>query len=130
MPVFAAMGDRKPRRIAETIGRAMHNLSNLGQRTDGPCADAGHEQKLRKVLRTTFGGSDLMIYRARVVTSDGAAEAGSIVGIGANPIVRCGEGALKLLEVQAPGRKRMRAGDWARGRRLAVGDQLGDRLSG
>ena len=65
-----------------------------------------------------------MIYRARVVTG-GDASAGSIVSIGANPVVKCGEGSLELLEVQAPGRKRMRAGDWARGRRLAVGDQLG-----
>jgi methionyl-tRNA formyltransferase len=80
------------------------------------------------VARTTFGGSDLMIYRARVVASDGDAEAGSILSISANPIVRCGDGALELLEVQAPGRKRMRADDWARGRRLVIGDQLGDRL--
>jgi methionyl-tRNA formyltransferase len=77
------------------------------------------------VARTTFVGSDLMIYRARVVASDDAAEPGSIVGTSANPIVRCGEGALELLEVQAPGRKRMRAGDWARGRRLTVGNKLG-----
>ena len=53
------------------------------------------------------------------------AQPGTIVSIGANPVVRCGEGALELLEVQAPGRKRMRAGDWARGRHLAVGDKLG-----
>ncbi len=77
------------------------------------------------VARTIFAGSDLMIYRARVVPSDNDAEAGTIVSIGANPIVKCGEGALELLEVQAPGRKRMRAGDWARGRRLAIGDKLG-----
>jgi methionyl-tRNA formyltransferase len=76
------------------------------------------------VARTSFGGSDLMIYRARVVASEGD-EPGSIVSMSANPIVRCGEGALELLEVQAPGRKRMRAGDWARGRHLAVGQKLG-----
>ncbi len=77
------------------------------------------------VARTTLGGSELMIYRARVVASDSDAEPGTIVSIGANPIARCGGDALELLEVQAPGRKRMRAGDWARGRRLAVGDKLG-----
>jgi methionyl-tRNA formyltransferase len=66
-----------------------------------------------------------MIYRARVISYQSDAAAGSIVRMGANPIVRCGEDALELLEVQAPGRKRMRAGDWARGRRVAVGDQLG-----
>ncbi len=77
------------------------------------------------VARTTFGGADLMIYRARVLGSDSNVEAGTIIGVGTNPVVRCGDGALELLEVQAPGRKRMRAGDWARGRRLAVGDRLG-----
>jgi len=76
------------------------------------------------VARTALGGSDLMIYRARVVESDDGAP-GSIVSIGANPIVRCGADGLELLEVQSPGRKRMRAGDWARGRRLAAGDRLG-----
>jgi methionyl-tRNA formyltransferase len=77
------------------------------------------------VARTSFGGSDLMIYRARVIASEIDAEAGSIVSIGANPVVKCGDGALELLEVQAPGRKRMRAGDWARGRHIAVGNKLG-----
>ena len=77
------------------------------------------------VARTPFGGSDLMIYRARVGASDRDAQPGTIASIGANPIVKCGKGVLELLEVQAPGRKRMRAGDWARGRRLAVGDKLG-----
>jgi methionyl-tRNA formyltransferase len=47
------------------------------------------------------------------------------VSISANPVVKCGDGALELLEVQAPGRKRMRAGDWARGRHIAVGNKLG-----
>jgi methionyl-tRNA formyltransferase len=77
------------------------------------------------VARTAFGGSDLMIYRARAVASNGDVQAGTILSIGANPLVQCGEGALELIEVQAPGRKRMRAGEWARGRRLAVGQKLG-----
>jgi methionyl-tRNA formyltransferase len=78
------------------------------------------------VARTTFNQVDLMLYRARVVSSDRDASPGTIESIGANPAVRCGEGALELLEVQAPGRKRMRAGDWARGRRLVAGDKLGE----
>jgi len=77
------------------------------------------------VARTSFGGSDLMIYRASVVASKSDMAPGSIVSMGVSPIVKCGESALELMEVQAPGRKRMRAGDWARGRRLAVGDKLG-----
>jgi hypothetical protein len=31
MPVLPAMGDREPRRVAEAVGRAMHDLGDLGQ---------------------------------------------------------------------------------------------------
>ncbi|MCR4819133.1 MAG: methionyl-tRNA formyltransferase [Fretibacterium sp.] len=40
------------------------------------------------------------------------------------PVVACGAGALRLLEVQAPGKRRMKALDWARGLRLAPGARL------
>jgi hypothetical protein len=46
MPILAAMGDGESRRIAEAMGRAMDDLRDLGQRADGPCADARHQQKL------------------------------------------------------------------------------------
>jgi methionyl-tRNA formyltransferase len=77
------------------------------------------------VARTSFGGSDLMIYRARVVATESDAEPGNILSIDANPVVRSGEGALELIEVQSAGRKRMRASDWVRGRRPTVGQKLG-----
>ena len=57
MPVLAAMGDREPRRVAEAVGCAMHDLGDLGQRADRPCTDPRHQQKLGKILRTTFRGS-------------------------------------------------------------------------
>ena len=56
MPILAAVGDRKSRRIAEAVRRAMDDLGNLGQRADGAGADAGHEQKLREIPRPAFGG--------------------------------------------------------------------------
>jgi methionyl-tRNA formyltransferase len=77
------------------------------------------------VARTIFAGSELLIYRARVVPADAIDTAGAIASLTPNPIVSCGEGALELIEVQAPGRKRMSAAEWARGRRLAVGQKLG-----
>ena len=36
------------------------------------------------------------------------------------PIVQCGTGALALIEVQAPSRRRMAAADYVRGRRIAA----------
>lgn len=77
------------------------------------------------VARTTLDGVDLLIYHARVVESAGTEEAGCIIAITPHPLVQCGAGALELLEVQAPGRKRMSAADFARGRRLVPGRKLG-----
>jgi methionyl-tRNA formyltransferase len=42
------------------------------------------------------------------------------------PLVATGEGALRLLEVQSAGKRRMPAADWARGARLQAGDRIGD----
>ncbi len=77
------------------------------------------------VARTIFAQSDLLIYRARVSAAATATPAGVIASLAPSPIVSCGEGALELIEVQAPGRRRMSAAEWARGRRLAVGQKLG-----
>jgi methionyl-tRNA formyltransferase len=40
-------------------------------------------------------------------------------------IVRCGSGALELLEVQLEGRKRISAADFANGQRLAENEDIG-----
>jgi methionyl-tRNA formyltransferase len=67
---------------------------------------------------TTFRGQPLHIWRTRV--------AAATSGPGVRPwIVRCGEGALELLEVQLEGRKRISAADFANGQRLTENDLLG-----
>jgi methionyl-tRNA formyltransferase len=69
--------------------------------------------------RTTFRGKVLNIWKTRVAP-EGAAS-------GVKPwIVRCGEGALELLEVQQEGRKRVSAADFANGQRLTENDRLGE----
>jgi methionyl-tRNA formyltransferase len=78
------------------------------------------------VAFTSCKGEELRIYRAAVMDdSDGTAAPGTIVEVKGAPVVQCGSGRLRLLEVQAAGRKRMKAEDFARGRRLAVGEHLG-----
>ena len=87
------------------------------------------------VARTTIAGEDLLIWRA-AVSAEGArgtppeasgltAMPGTIIGLKPDVTVRCGDGALALLEVQAPGRRRMGAADYLRGRRIAAGTRLG-----
>ena len=78
------------------------------------------------VARTTLNGESLMIWRgsvASIATTGGAV--GAIVALKPTPIVQCGRGQLALLEVQAPGRKRMGATDFLHGRRISIASQLG-----
>lgn len=78
---------------------------------------------------TERAGAPLKLWRARV--ADGAGRApgtppGTVVSLdAAGPVVATGVGALRLVEVQAAGKRRMQAAEWARGARLAVGERLG-----
>ena len=60
-----------------------------------------------------------MLRTARV---EGSGEAGTLLDGGG--IVACGEGALRLLEVQPAGKQPMGADEFLRGRRLAPGARL------
>ena len=59
----------------------------------------------------------------RAVTAEGSGEAGSVIA--ADPknglVIACGNGAVRILEVQAPGGKRMRAEDYLRGHGMDTG---------
>jgi methionyl-tRNA formyltransferase len=95
-------------------------------------ADAAQIERMTRaydpwpVARTTLDGEPLMIWRARIEPApSGVAEPGTIVGVSPDVVVACGAGGLALVEVQAAGRKRMSAADFARGRRIAAGRRLG-----
>jgi methionyl-tRNA formyltransferase len=85
------------------------------------------------VARTTIGGEELLIWRARVLGEDaagkdaraGVAAPGTITDLKPEPVVKCGAGSLALIEVQAPSRRRIAAADYMRGRRVAAGTRLG-----
>ena len=74
---------------------------------------------------TTFRGGDLKLLRAEGATEVGD-RAGTIVGVDREGVVvATGDGGVRLLEVAAPGRRRMPAADWARGLRDLTGDRFG-----
>jgi methionyl-tRNA formyltransferase len=78
------------------------------------------------VARTRLAGEELLIWRAAVEEGDSAGDApGTILSVAPNPVVQCGVGRLRLVEVQAPGRKRIPAADFFRGKRIAAGARLG-----
>jgi methionyl-tRNA formyltransferase len=77
------------------------------------------------VARTTLDRDALMIWRARVEDAGGSEAPGTVIALKPMPIIKCGSGALALVEVQAPGRRRMSGRDFFNGRRIALGASLG-----
>jgi methionyl-tRNA formyltransferase len=72
----------------------------------------------------TWNGDVVKVWRAEV-EPNAAGQPGQILEHkGSTLLVGTGEGALRLLEVQPPGKPRMGGGDWARGARLEVGGRL------
>lgn len=71
----------------------------------------------------------LKVCRARPVACEAEARPGEVIASGAKEglIVRCGEDALEILELQAPGGKRMAAKAYLAGKRIEVGTVLGSR---
>ncbi len=80
----------------------------------------------RPVARTRLGNDEVLIWRAAVEHEDGSSDSpGTIVSVKPNPVVQCGAGRLRLIEVQAPGRKRMSAAEFLRGKRIEAGARFG-----
>ena len=64
------------------------------------------------------------LFRPQV--SGGTGEPGTVLDAGAEGVmVACGEGAVLVREVQPPGKRRMAAAEWVRGRGVAVDDRFG-----
>jgi methionyl-tRNA formyltransferase len=64
------------------------------------------------------------LFRPRVSGGDG--EPGTVLDAGAEGVmVACGQGAVLIREVQPPGKRRMAATEWVRGRGVAVDDRFG-----
>jgi methionyl-tRNA formyltransferase len=76
---------------------------------------------------TTFRGAPLQVWKSRLsaVPSPQPAVPGTIVSV--KPLaVSCGTGTLELVELQAQGRKRLPAADFANGQRLSENEILGE----
>lgn len=74
---------------------------------------------------TFFKNLRLKVYRSKVVSAVPSGEPSQIVQLSKEGfVIRCGEGALELLEVQPQARARMRALDFVNGYKLKVGDRF------
>jgi len=72
---------------------------------------------------TFYKGVRLKVHRGRVVDLE-EGEPGEVIGLSGGLIVRAGEGALELLEVQPEGKRIMSGEEFARGRRIKAGEHL------
>ena len=78
----------------------------------------------RPAAFTTANGSEVKLFHPSL--ADGlSGNPGQILEVGDELVLACGEGAVRISEVQPAGRRRMAAGDWTRGRAVVVGDILG-----
>ncbi len=77
---------------------------------------------------TTLRGDDVKLFGVRIALSDGrpGGGPGEVIAVGdEGMLVACGEGVVRILDAQPAGRRRLRVGEWARGRGIGVGDRLG-----
>ena len=74
---------------------------------------------------TFFRGLRLKVHRSRVIPGDFPESPGEVVDVKAGLIVKAGEGALDLLEVQPEGKRRMSGLDLVRGYRAKASERLG-----
>jgi methionyl-tRNA formyltransferase len=75
---------------------------------------------------TLLQGKKLKLHKAVVMNESAKQEPGTLVSVANDGIVvACGEGCLKLLEVQPESRTRMKVQDFLKGHDLKSGDKLG-----
>ena len=77
---------------------------------------------------TTLRGTEVKLFGARPAYVEAAATnaPGMVLSVEDDGmLVACGAGAVRILEAQPAGKRRLAVGEWARGRGVAVGDRLG-----
>jgi len=103
------------------------------EKTHGQVDWAKSAEQIRNLVRgvdpwpgatTTLGGEPLKLFGA--ARADGQGEPGAVLSIAADgAVIATGDGAVRIAELQAPGKRRMSAAELARGRKLAPGTRLG-----
>lgn len=76
------------------------------------------------VAYTYYKGNMLKIWAAEVYSYEGKEKPGTIITAGSTLIVKCGKDALKILEIQSEGKRRMTVEEFLRGHIIAKGEQL------
>jgi methionyl-tRNA formyltransferase len=73
----------------------------------------------------TIGGQEVKLFGARLAPRQESSKPGDVIAVGdAGLVVACAEGAVRVLQVQPAGKRRMSAGEWLRGRGVTVGQRF------
>ena len=75
---------------------------------------------------TLEGTGAVKLFRPQVEAASGTPGTVLAADAQAGIVVAAGEGAVRVGEVQPPGRRRMTAGEWVRGRGVRAGDRFGE----
>lgn len=79
---------------------------------------------------TTLRGADVKLFGARPISAEERGAPGTVIpagrggGADGGIAVACGEGAVRVLQVQPSGKTRMGGADWLRGRGIVLGDRF------
>ncbi len=76
------------------------------------------------VAQCLFRDKTLKVWKAEVATIESNEPAGTVVETKPHPVISTGNGTLRLLEVQLPGKKRCDASALVNGFQLQIGEQL------
>jgi methionyl-tRNA formyltransferase len=75
---------------------------------------------------TSLGGEPIKVWRASASSAEASGRPGEVVAVGEDGLtVACGRGALRIVELQVAGRRRMAAASFLRGYPVAPGTILG-----
>ncbi|AST58919.1 methionyl-tRNA formyltransferase [Thermoanaerobacterium thermosaccharolyticum] len=76
------------------------------------------------VAYTYYKGNMLKIWAAEVYSYEGKEKPGTVIYAGNTLVVKCGKDALKILEIQSEGARRMTVEEYLRGHIIGKGEQL------
>jgi methionyl-tRNA formyltransferase len=73
----------------------------------------------------TIRGKRLKVWRTALFAGDAGGVPGTILFLAdGDPVIACADGAIRLMEVQSEGKRRVSGAEWRRGARLEKGDVL------